>query len=628
MSGAADPTEPNMRPMPLEEQAMLGLVAAVFAGGTVWGAHQILPSTWPLGSIDMGSVDLWGWTKFTFGNWSNDALLHAEWLKLWQVGYHHYLAVLTAVGLGVWSLFFARATRRPLRATMLAVLIGAALGAVAGYASAFLPSVTALHVVLAWPGCMIFGGVFGAIVTDPAKPDPVIRGARVEADRVRTVRASVIEKASRSDRIVFAGQILEPSIEPEHFVAIGKSGSGKSTVIKAMVANLTARDDQGIIADPGGEMLASFWREGDLVLNPFDARCAKWDLFSDICEDADHDTMAAALLPLLGTAEGDQWVRSARELLADLMRAYRALGAGGSDDFAHWLRTASPDAMGDLLRGTDEGLDSASLFDEGNERPRGSVLKYVAPAKRTLRRMAEIDGKPLSIRDWVQNGRGRLWLPYRMNQIDSLRIMIGCWLGAASKEVTSLPASDTRRLWFVADELDMLGPVADLKDGLTTGRKNGACFVLGFQSMSQLRETYGENVSSTIEENTGSRVILRSEGFGPNGTAEYASRMIGEREVAFEEVSVSDGGAGRPGTTSRSVRRRTERAVLPSEIGQLPKLTGFAKLGDEGEWRKVRVPVRDYPSVTEPFVPIDRPGDDGPTNDNDPTSGERPEAAE
>ncbi len=77
-----------------------------------------------------------------------------------------------------------------------------------------------------------------------------------------------------------------------------------------------------------------------------------------------------------------------------------------------------------------------------------------------------------------------------------------------------------RRLWFIIDELDALGQIDGLKDALARLRKFGGRCVLGFQSIAQVRGTYGDAEAQTIVENCGNTLILRCSASERGGTAE------------------------------------------------------------------------------------------------------------
>ena len=97
-----------------------------------------------------------------------------------------------------------------------------------------------------------------------------------------------------------------------------------------------------------------------------------------------------------------------------------------------------------------------------------------------------------------------------------------------------------------------------------------------------------------IVENCGNTLILRCSASEHGGTARFASRLIGEREIVRPQVTQTQRG-GFPGETQRSktysTQHVTEAAVLPSEIEQLPDLHGFLKLASLPQLRRVRLSV-------------------------------------
>jgi type IV secretory pathway TraG/TraD family ATPase VirD4 len=158
-------------------------------------------------------------------------------------------------------------------------------------------------------------------------------------------------------------------------------------------------------------------------------------------------------------------------------------------------------------------------------------------------------------------------------------------------ETMSLEEGD-HKLWFVVDELDALGAIDGLKDALARLRKFGGRCILGFQSIAQVRGTYGDSDAQTIVENCGNSVILRCSASERGGTAEFASRLIGQRQVTREQFSHSRprklfGFLHQTRTVTDQVA--TEAAVLPSEIEQLPDLSGFLKMASVPHWYRVNL---------------------------------------
>jgi type IV secretory pathway TraG/TraD family ATPase VirD4 len=198
-----------------------------------------------------------------------------------------------------------------------------------------------------------------------------------------------------------------------------------------------------------------------------------------------------------------------------------------------------------------------------------------------------------SVREWVRSGRGVLFIPYQAGQIAALRSIIAAWMRLAIVEAMSQPENRDQRLWFVVDELDALGAIDGLKDALARLRKFGGRCVLGFQSIAQVSSTYGAGEAQTIVENCGNTLILRCSGSENGGTSHFASRLIGEREVLRRQTS--RGRDRDAGLAVRGARRSmqtsehyvTEMALMPSELEQLPDLSGYLKLASSPSWRRV-----------------------------------------
>ena len=77
------------------------------------------------------------------------------------------------------------------------------------------------------------------------------------------------------DRVALAGVPLTLEDETMHIAAIGATGSGKSTALRALIAGASRRGDRQVVADPDGSALSIFHRPGDIILNPYDARCTR-----------------------------------------------------------------------------------------------------------------------------------------------------------------------------------------------------------------------------------------------------------------------------------------------------------------------------------------------------------------
>jgi len=393
--------------------------------------------------------------------------------------------------------------------------------------------------------------------------------------------------ARRTGEISLTGHLLSPNDETKHFKIIGTTGTGKSTAITEILSGALARGDRAIIADSDGSYARQFYNpaRGDVILNPFDSRAARWDLFAEIVEPHDADQLARSLIPDYD-GQDRNWRNYARTFLTATLRQIHRTSERNLDSLYSVLVKASEDDLRELL----EGTPAAPFVAKDNGKFLGSVrsiaMQHLAVLEHLMR---QTEGEALSIRKWIREGRGVLFLPYGANQIASLRNVISTWMRLAIFETLSLEERD-HRFWFVVDELEALGAIDGLKDALTRLRKFGGRCVLGFQSIAQVRGTYGDTEAQTIVENCGNTVILRCSASERGGTAEFASRLIGKREVTRQQLSHSRprkplGFLNQTRTVTDQIT--TEDAVMASEIEQLPDLSGFLKMASRPEWFRV-----------------------------------------
>ena len=455
----------------------------------------------------------------------------------------------------------------------------------------------------------------------------VKRGTRIEDGRPHQRR----RRHGHNGPLTLAGVPVPPLDETKHFKLIGTTGTGKSTAIRELLGAALARGDRAVIADPDAGYLNAFYRpeRGDVILNPFDPRAHAWDLFGEIRSTYDVEQLARSLIP---DHEGPDriWRSYARTFFTAVCRTLYEAGTRDLAELYRLLTSASPEELRMVVRHT----PAQPFLEEGNERMFGSIRSVTGSQLTAFEYLATQRAEPLSVRAWIRGdvtgqssdsgrpqgrtprlrGTGALFLPYQADQIAALRSIISTWMrlaifermsGSVTSEAHTRPtgphangARDAQHrlpCWFAVDELDALGQIDGLKDALARLRKFGGRCVLGFQSIAQVSTTYGHGEAQTIVENCGNTLILRCSASETGGTARFASRLIGEREVIRPQVSRSkSGGFLHDPRHSRSTSEQhvTEPAVLGSEIEQLPDLQGYLKLASKAEWLRVRMTVR------------------------------------
>jgi type IV secretory pathway TraG/TraD family ATPase VirD4 len=418
------------------------------------------------------------------------------------------------------------------------------------------------------------------------------RGARVLAG---SHLRRAVRRRSRGESLAIAGVPISSREETRHFKLIGTTGTGKSSAIADLLSAALRRGDRAVIADPDGGYRARFFerRRGDIILNPFDPLSVKWNPFAEIRAPWDVEQLTSGLIPTTEDPSGREWRGYARTFLTAVTR--RCCESGCNDPSELWrLLTV---AASSELRALVACSPAQPFLEPENARMFGSIRSVAASAAGALEYVQAQRARTFAVRDWVGSGRGVLFIPYGAPQIAALRSIIATWMRLAIFEVLSRPA-EGEPLWFVVDELDSLGAIDGLKDALARLRKFGGRCVLGFQSIAQVSSTYGSGEAQTIVENCGNTLILRCSGSEHGGTSQFASRLIGEREVVRRQTSRAHDReswlAIRGARRSTSVTRQqiVEAAVLPAEIEQLPDLTGYLKTAASPVWLRVSLRQR------------------------------------
>jgi type IV secretory pathway TraG/TraD family ATPase VirD4 len=408
----------------------------------------------------------------------------------------------------------------------------------------------------------------------------------------RTPRVSIRRRKARVEQLTLAGVPIPALDETKHFKLIGTTGTGKSTAIRELLGTAIARGDRVIFADPDASYLQRFYSRlrGDIVLNPFEPESVKWDLFAEIDNSYDIEQLVSALIADTQDPSAREWRGYARTFLSAVIRRCRAGRWPDAANLWRLLMVAPVEELRPIVAGT----PAQPFLDVENARMFGSIRSVTGSALAAFEYIQAQRAAPFSVRHWVRDHSrpGLLFVPYKASQIAALRSVIAAWIRLAIFEALSQREGD-HRLWFVIDELDALGAIDGLKDALARLRKFGGRCVLGFQSIAQVSATYGQGEAQTIVENCSNSLILRCAGSENGGTSQFASKLIGEREIVRRQISRGtdrDGGFSLRGSRrSRSFTEQhvTETAVMPSELELLPDMRGYLKLASAAHWLKV-----------------------------------------
>lgn len=488
--------------------------------------------------------------------------------------------------------------RRWLSSPALAALVTAGLGVGLAAAEPVLHTLWPAHQVLRTVGAATISALSGygagTVLAKAPRESEIkqVRGAVVRNDVAppphgydRSASAQLRGPGRDRAMLTLAGVPVPPVDETKHFKIIGVTGAGKTTAITELLGGALQRGDRAVFADPDGAFAARFFdaRRGDVILSPFEPAGRRWDLFGEVREPYDIDQLASALIPDQHGADRS-WQGYARTLFSSVAAQARAAGVSDVGELYDLLVIADRDELKLLVGGT----PAQPFFDEHNARMLDSIRSVTSSAVGALQHVARQSGESLSVREWVRSGQGVLFIPYRAGQIAALRSSISAWMRLAIFEAMNRGEGD-RPLWFVVDELDALGPIDGLKDALARLRKYGGRCVLGFQSVAQVSSTYGAGDAQTVVENCGNSLILRCSASEHGGTARFASRLIGDRQIMRLTRTRSHRAGDFFRSISESEHWQVEPAVMDAQIERLADLSGFLKLASVPDWQRVRL---------------------------------------
>ena len=380
------------------------------------------------------------------------------------------------------------------------------------------------------------------------------RGARVVSRR-RPIwpRAN---RRSQDGSLTLAGTRIPASDETKHFKLIGTTGTGKSTAICELLGGALARGDRAIVTDPGGAYRRRFHERyrGDVILNPFEADSRQWDLFSELRQPFDAEELASGLIPSTDDASAREWRQYARTFLSAVSRRCHQLGRRDAAELWRLIAIAGNDELRELVAGT----PAQPFLEPDNTRmfacnPFGDRFRHCGA--RIHRHGARLPCHPPT--GSAAAGVCSSFPTRPPSACGRCARSSPAWNRLAIFEVLSREEED-QRVWFIIDELDALGVIDGLKDALPRLRKFGGRCVLGFQSVAPSIE-YLRGRCATIIENCGTTLILRCSGSDGGGTAQFASRLIGEREVIRRQITR---GRDHEGFLARAGSRRSTRPTI------------------------------------------------------------------
>jgi Type IV secretion-system coupling protein DNA-binding domain len=353
--------------------------------------------------------------------------------------------------------------------------------------------------------------------------------------------------------------------ENKHFLIVGDTGSGKSSIIRQMLYQVDTRGDSAIVYDPACEFVKQFYNErrGDIVLNPLDARMPYWSPSKELRRKAEAKALAVSLYQPEGVTNRF-FVEAPQKIFAHLLTFLPT-----PQELVQWM--SDPAEIDRRVKGTEYWM----LIDPKAPQQRTGVLGSLNMSADSFRLLPKPDetSSAWTATNWAESRRGWIFITSRPTMREALRPLISLWIDTLVLRLLNEPMPDQKPVWFVIDELASLQRLPQLHTAITENRKSQNPVILGFQGRSQMQARYGEDAEAMLSQ-PATKIFLRTT---EPRAAKWVSEAIGEIEIErLRETHYEGSRAGR----NFALDRQTEPLVLPSEVSGLDDLRGFLKYGN------------------------------------------------
>jgi type IV secretory pathway TraG/TraD family ATPase VirD4 len=394
-----------------------------------------------------------------------------------------------------------------------------------------------------------------------------VRGAAMTDDEKLS---KAIVSMVNSDSLPITQKVKLPQrYETTHFFTIGRPGCGKSQLFYRIIQKVMSRGDKAIIYDFKGDQVAKFYDpEKHVLFNPFDKRCAQWNVFNEIESPLDIRSIANSLIPITGN--DPYWSNAARDVFAGILTACYQAGRKTNDEVYRCCSMPAQELSSFLARYP--GTETATRH-LAQDKAGASILSIMSSSTQCFEYLRNIKGD-FSIRKWASDDTDKrcVFLTNYTEISDTIRPILSLFVELAGKRVLSMPDNLQRRFFFFIDEFGTLNNLPTIPTMLTNGRSKGMSIWIAIQDIGQIEKIYGKDISQTIINSCATSFT-----FAVNDpfTADFISKKLGEREIRQVNVSHSD---GQSSSSTTSYQTMNERVVMASEVQNLPNLVFFLKI--------------------------------------------------
>lgn len=389
------------------------------------------------------------------------------------------------------------------------------------------------------------------------------------------VMPSFINSAVKKSRIVLGREKLHfpRSFENMGLFLFGAPGSGKSTLIKHFIPQVAS--DSAIIYDRKPEFFPLYYNATkDLLLDPKDKRSIRWNLFNEIHEKEDIDSVVGSLIPLPPDPKSAFWYQAARDIFKAIFLSLRESGCASNKTLIDFLYSNGCNRERLYRALKDDPRVEGYLGKDNNTA--NSIMAVVSQFANSLVQRHFYHEGDFSVREFIKGGAGRLFVVNRIATEEAFQTYYTLFLDLAFREFLNRSIDRNFRFWFIIDEFPTLMKLETLQRLLAEGRDRGSCPILGAQDFEQVKKVYGADAYSIFNQ-TNSKIIFRVN--DPN-TTDYLSRAFGDQEHVKHVKTLTAGIKQHRDGYSFSDQQIISRLILPSELRALSPLRGYVSIGE------------------------------------------------
>ena len=374
---------------------------------------------------------------------------------------------------------------------------------------------------------------------------------------------------------------LPDAVITSHICILGTTGVGKSTLIKTLLEQVREKhpDDLAIIFDIKGEYLSAFYKDGDLIFNPLDKRCIHWNLFSDIKDTIEISDIARAFIPLK-EGQNSYFYNAAKDVFASILEILWKKQEWSYERLWEVITMNPRDLLEFLTKNSHLGgaIGAQHISKPDSPQTQGVIataIEHLHPIRTLIGLLDKNNG--ISLREWLQKGKGWLFLPYLPAYSSLLAPLFTALVNLLMIESLMQPDYPPRRIFFVLDELGNLLTLPKLSTIVAVGRSKNVSVWLGTQTIAKLDVRYTPGVCKDVLNNCNTKILFR---VTDPDTAKFCEQLLGQQEFEERKKSYSLGVENvRDGVSFQRVDV-TKPIVLASEFYNLPNLHFFIKIAD------------------------------------------------